>query len=66
MESGEDVYTSVVAIAATYALWMGFFLPVIGGSLNPFDWPGALYTPDDGQSDDAQGRSKAGRKSEKK
>lgn len=54
VEPGEDAFTSVVAIAATYVLWMGMFLPVIGGSLNPLDWPKALYTPDD----DVRGRSK--------
>ena len=47
MDSGEDLYTSVVAIAVTYGLWMILFLPIIGGSLNPFDWPRAFYTPDD-------------------
>ena len=64
MEGGEDVYASVVAIAVTYVLWMGIFLPIIGGSLNPFDWPKALYTPDD----DVRGRSMAGdaRRSKKK
>jgi len=54
MESGEDVYTSMVAIAATYMMWMGLFLPIIGGSLNPLNWHKALHTPDD----DVRGRSK--------
>ena len=62
MDSGEDLYTSVVAIAVTYGLWMILFLPIIGGSLNPFDWPKAFYTPDD----DVRGRSKAGKRSSKK
>lgn len=57
VESGEDVYTTVVTIAATYVLWMGLFLPVIGGSLNPFDWPAALRSSNNGESDGARGRS---------